>query len=183
MAIIFLFCWGLIAPQEYFHTVFNSAPNNQERFPLEPSYTWSHLLCGNDQQWRKWLILALSCPADILDTSASFASKNHQLWVQFQLDKGLWIVLIVHWKLIDDLQCRQHLTELSRNFSCHRFTKLIFQPLIFFRFRTSIFFFSCLRGAFQLDKEFRSVSATIIAKYIYIKIENDVYYNATAVLL
>ena len=131
MAIIFLFCWGLIAPQEYFHTVFNSAPNNQERFPLEPSYTWSHLLCGNDQHRREWLIIALSCLADILETSASFASKNHQLWVQFQLDKGLWIVLIVHWKLIDDLQCRQHLTELSRNFSCHRFTQVIFPPLIF----------------------------------------------------
>ena len=126
MATIFLFS------QEYFHTVFNSAPNNQERFPLEPSYTWSHLLCGNDQHRREWLIIALSCLADILETSASFASKKHQLWVQFQLDKGLWIVLIVHWKLIDDLQCRRHLTELSRNFSCHRFTNVIFQPLIFF---------------------------------------------------
>ena len=37
----------------FFPAVFSSAPNNQGRFPLEPSYTWSHLRCGNDQHRRE----------------------------------------------------------------------------------------------------------------------------------
>ena len=113
-----------------FHAVFNSAPKQSR---VVPSGTFIHLV--TPALWERSTpkrMIALSCTADILETSAIFASKNHQSWFQFQLDKGLWIVLIVHWKLIDDLQCRRHFTELSRNFSCHRFIKVIFQPLILF---------------------------------------------------